>query len=268
VATFTHDDVAAMAASVEGAPSDLLTVGNPKIAKGEKYGYLTAGLHLAPYKLAGFNMCAKATAGCAAACLNTSGRGYFDSKLHVARIRKTKWLRNDRQAFFTKLHKEIATHERYCVKRNLKPVARLNILSDFPWENAKYIRPDGSVGNIFDAFPNVQFYDYTKIAARFAKNLPANYDLTFSAADGNEEDVKLAQSYGARVAIVFRNRQNPRAQARRWNLPDNYNGIPLVDGDDSDLRFLDPPGCIIGLKVKGNSAWKDTTGFVRDIDPA
>jgi hypothetical protein len=256
-----------MTAGIEAAPSELLTVGNPKTLKGEKYGYITAGLHLAPYKLAGFNLCPKATKGCAAACLNTSGQGGFNAHVHTARVRKSKWLRQDKQAFFTQLHKEIGTFERYCNKRDFVPVVRLNVLSDFVWENAKYIRPDGSVGNIFDAFPNVQFYDYTKIVARMRKELPSNYDLTFSAADGNEDDVAEAISLGFRVAMVFRNALNHKAQARRWKLPDNYNGIPIVDGDNSDLRFLDKAPCIIGLKVKGQGAY-DKTGFVRDILPA
>ena len=35
----------------------------------------------------------------------------------------------------------------------------------------------------------------------------------------------------------------------------------VVNGDESDLRFLDPRNSIVGLKAKGK-AKKDTTGFV------
>jgi hypothetical protein len=259
--------VSDLADSVDAAPSKLLTSSNPKTEKGESFGYLTGILHLAPHKASGFNTCAAATAGCAAACLNTSGHGSFSQTVHVARIRKTKWFRQDKQAFMTQLHKEIKSLIKSAARQGLIPVVRLNGTSDIPWENVKFVNPNGFEGTIFQNFPDVQFYDYTKVALRFKRNLPANYDLTFSAADGNEKAVEFAQSYGARVAVVLRNAVKPLAQARRWNLPDTFNGIPLVDGDKSDLRFLDPPGCIVGLKAKG-LARLDTTGFVKDINPA
>lgn len=264
---FNQDSVTALADSVEAAPSTLLTYSNPKTAKGESMGFLTGIMHLAPYKASGFNVCASATKGCAAACLNTSGHGSFSHGVHVARIRRTKWFRQDRQAFMSQLHADILLGIRKAVREGLELVIRLNGTSDIPWENVKYSRPNGTVGTIFDAFPGIQFYDYTKVATRFGKTLPANYDLTMSAADGNEKAVEFAMSHGARVAMVFRNAIKPKMQARRWNLPSHFQGIALIDGDKSDLRFLDPKGCIIGLKAKG-LATTDTTGFVKDINPA
>lgn len=261
------DAVAAIADSVDAAPSKLLTVGNPKTAKGEGYGYLTAILHLSPHTLSGANLCAGATPGCISACLNTAGRGGFDRGTHRARIRKSKWFRSDRDAFMRQLEKEIAAHVKSAAKHGLKPCVRLNGTSDIPWENVKYLATDGTVRTIFDAFPRVQFYDYTKLAMRFKRALPANYDLTFSAADGNEKGVAFAQSRGARVAIVFRNANRPNARAAKWNLPATYNGRPLVDADRHDLRFLDPAGAVCGLKAKG-AATRDSSGFVRDIIPA
>lgn len=270
---FNQDSVSALADSVEAAPSSLLTYSNPKTAKGESLGYLTGIMHLAPYKAAGFNVCAQATAGCAAACLNTSGHGSFSETVHRARIRRTKWFRQDRQAFMLRIHADILLGLRKAKREGLTLVIRLNGTSDIPWENVRYVWPDGfqgweqgGTGTIFEAFPDVQFYDYTKVAIRFGRNLPPNYDLTMSAADGNEKHVEFAQSHGARVAMVFRNSDKPMTEARRWTLPDTYNGVPLVDGDKSDLRFLEPSGVIIGLKAKA-LARKDTTGFVRDIQP-
>ena len=58
-----------------GVPKELLTLGNPKTAKGEKLWYFTAILHLAPATLSGFEVCSHRSAGCTAACLNTAGRG-------------------------------------------------------------------------------------------------------------------------------------------------------------------------------------------------
>jgi hypothetical protein len=262
----TSQDLASIAASVEAKPSKLLTTSNPKTAKGEGYGYLTAILHLAPHKASGANLCGSATAGCIASCLNTSGHGGFDVRVQEARIRKSKWFKADRQAFCERLEREIRSHVLNAAKHELRPCVRLNGTSDIPWENVRYLR-DGALVTLFEMFPDVQFYDYTKVATRFRKPLPANYDLTMSAADGNERAVEFAQSYGARVAVVYRNKRKPNAEARRWQLPKSVLGRKLVDADRHDLRFLDPKGVICGLKAKGAARF-DTTGFVRDIVPA
>src|SRR5262245_23224543 len=267
VSLITTLDVLELAQQVEAEPPrDILTKGNPKTDKGVKYGYLTGIVHLAPHKAAGFNVCAGATAGCIAACLNTAGRGSFDQGIQRARVRRTKWFRADRAAFMLQLEREILAFLRRAERLGLKPCIRLNGTSDLPWESIKATWADGSVSTIFDRFSWVQFYDYTKLANRFSKPLPSNYDLTFSAADGNERAVELAQRYGARVAVVFRNADRPTLPARHWELPSEYGGRLLVDADRHDLRFLDPAGAVCGLKAKG-SAVHDTTGFVREISP-
>jgi len=45
-------------------------------------------------------------------------------------------------------------------------------------------------------------------------------------------------------------------------MPETYEGTPVFNGDDSDLRFLDPKGVVVGLYAKGK-AKKDTSGFVK-----
>jgi hypothetical protein len=228
----------------------LLTVGNPKLLKGQKKGYLSSVLHLAPADLSGKNTCPKATAGCKAACLNTAGRGGIFKKgestnvIQQARIRKTKMFFEDRRAFLNELTVEIVKTIKSAEKKNLIPVFRLNGTSDIAWE--KYEVANGK--NIFQMFPDVQFYDYTKIVGRKVKHIP-NYHLTFSKADGNDMDVRLAASNGMNVAAVFH------------KLPETYIGRPVINGDETDLRFLDPKGVIVGLKAKGK-AKKDTSGFV------
>jgi len=137
------------------ANKNILTYGNTKTAKGEKTGYLTGILHLAPGQLAGVQVCPQASAGCLSACLNTAGRGRFDA-IQQARINKTRWA-----------------------------VAQV------------------------------------------------------AAAGGN-------------VAVVFD------------GMPNTYAGAPVVDGDASDLRFLDPDGVVVGLKAKGD-AKKDDSGFVKRV---
>jgi len=228
----------------------LLTVGNPKLLKGQKKGYLSSVLHLAPADLSGKNTCPKATAGCKAACLNTAGRGGIFKKgestnvIQQARIRKTKMFFEDRRAFLNELTVEIVKTIKSAEKKNLIPVFRLNGTSDIAWEKYEVI----SGKNIFQMFPEVQFYDYTKIVGRKVKHIP-NYHLTFSKADGNDMDVRLAASNGMNIAAVFK------------ELPEKYIGRPVINGDETDLRFLDPKGVIVGLKAKGK-AKKDTTGFV------
>lgn len=231
---------------------DLLTLGkrNPKTAKSEKLGYLTAILHLAPYKLSGRNVCPHATKGCAAACLNTAGRGGIYKKgettnaIQICRIARTDLFFDDSTAFFLQLVKEIGAHVRRASRHGLIPAVRLNGTSDLPWERIKL--DDGRT--IFDTFPKVQFYDYTKVPGR--SNLPANYHLTFSQGESNGGNVEGAIAAGMNVAVVF-----------AGALPEFYRGLPVVSGDDSDLRFLDPAGVIVGLTAKGK-AKKDTTGFV------
>lgn len=227
----------------------LLTTGNQKTLKGEKKGYITYILHLAPADVAGVgNMCPKATAGCKESCLNLSGHGGMLHKdtgtnpVQEARKRKTRWFATDRKAFLAALESDITKAIKQAERKGMTPVFRLNGTSDLAWE--KY--------GIIQKFPNVQFYDYTKIPNRKVAHL-TNYHLTFSQADGNDADVAQAMANGMNVAVVFRKA-----------LPLEYKGRVVADGDESDLRFLDPAGVIVGLKAKGK-ARTDTSGFVVDI---
>ena len=233
----------------------LLSTANPKIQKGSKLGYLSFSLHLAPATLSGKETCPKRTAGCTAACLNTAGcggmfkRGENTNIIQQARIRKTKYFFEDRVGFMKDLIKDIELGIKQAAKLGLTPVFRLNGTSDLAWE--KYAVPGAR--NIFDLFPTVTFYDYTKVLGRKVSDIP-NYDLTFSAADGNQQDVVDAIIQGMNVAMVFD------------KVPAEYMGRPVIDADEHDLRFLDPRGVIAGLKAKGR-AKKDTSGFVRRVIP-
>ena len=228
----------------------LLSTANPKIQKGAKLGYLSFILHLAPATLSGKETCPKRTAGCTAACLNTAGRGGMFKRgentnmIQQARIRKTKYFFEARDYFMADLKKDIELGIKQATKLGLTPVFRLNGTSDLAWE--KYTINDQ---NLFELFPTVQFYDYTKVLGRKVSKY-ANYHLTFSAADGNDADVQKAVDAGMNVAMVFD------------KLPEAYMGREVINADDTDLRFLDPKGVIAGLKAKGR-AKKDTTGFVR-----
>jgi len=223
----------------------LLSTANPKIQKGTKLGYLSFILHLAPADLSGRETCPKRTAGCTAACLNTAGRGGMFKRgentnmIQKARIRKTVSFFEDRAQFMYDLYKDIQKAIKFAERKGLIPVFRLNGTSDLSWE--KYDMLPGL--NVFECFPTVQFYDYTKILGRKVAGL-SNYHLTFSKADGNDSDVADALLQGMSVVAVY-----DRIPA----------GVPSAD--ETDLRFLDPKGVMLGLKAKGR-AKKDTSGFV------
>lgn len=233
----------------------LFTTGNPKILKGEKKGYLSFVLHLAPANLSGHEVCAKRTAGCTLACLNTSGRGGIFKKgettnvIQEARIRKTKMFFDSRDVFMFDLVRDIKNAIKQAEKKGLIPAFRLNGTSDLAWEKYGCKRDGIEYRNVFEAFPEVQFYDYTKIRGRKVTGI-ANYHLTFSRAESNEMDARLAASDGMNVAVVFKK-----------ELPETYYGKKVINGDETDLRFLDEKNVIVGLKAKGK-AKKDVTGFV------
>lgn len=217
---------------------------NAKTVKGEKLGYMTGILYLAPSDLSTYQVCAKASAGCREACLYTAGRGAM-SNVQKARIAKTRFFFEDRHAFMAQLVVEIKALIKKARKAGMIPVVRLNGTSDIPWERVRV----GDYPNIMAMFPEIQFYDYTKRANR--KNIPSNYHLTFSLAEDNDADAERALAFGLNVAAVF-----------KGGLPETFMGVPVVDGDETDLRFLDEEGVVVGLKAKGK-AKKDTSGFVR-----
>ena len=234
----------------------LLSTGNPKVLKGMAQGYNTYILHLAPANVSGYETCPKRTAGCTAACLNTAGRGGMFKRgettnvIQEARKRKTRMFFENRGAFMLQLYLDIKKAIKQSEKLGLIPVFRLNGTSDLAWE--KYEVQDGK--NIFEMFPEVQFYDYTKMLNRKVKAV-ANYHLTFSAADGNDADVDKAIEQGYNIATVF-------GIKKTLPMPETYKGLPVFNGDESDLRFLDPKGVVVGLYAKGK-AKKDTSGFVK-----
>lgn len=221
---------------------------NSKISKSIKKGFLTYGIHLAPFNLSGFNVCANASTGCASACLNTAGRGRM-TNIQKARIAKTKRFFSDKKLFLQQLSKEIKSAIKSADKKQMTACFRLNLTSDLPWESIKL---DGL--SLMETFPDVQFYDYTKSFKRAKKfadgEMPKNYHLTFSRSECNDNLCDILKDLGVNIATVFRN-----------SLPETYKGLPVVDGDETDLRFLDGESKIIGLVEKG-LAKKDETGFV------
>ena len=232
----------------------LLSIGtNAKTVKGNKLGFLTGVMYLAPSDLSGFEVCPMAkAANCINACLYKAGRGAFTSTQN-ARIKKTQEFFNERQDFMQSLVFSINALLRRAKKENLTPLVRLNGTSDIRWENVRFDY-EGQNVTIFEVFPNVQFYDYTKIVNR--KDLPKNYDLTvsYSGAPSFAKYIQKSIDAGERIAAVFRTQEN---------IPDTFLGLDCIGGDDSDVRHVEPKNVIVALYAKGK-AKKDYSGFVID----
>jgi len=229
-------------------PRNLLST-NSKLEKSVT-GFMILGLQMAPHKLSGYNVCANASAGCASACLFTAGRGAM-SNVRKGRINRTIYFFKARLKFLAQLDEEVASAERKAKKNSVKLAMRLNTISDIPWEKVK-VR-DGQT--IFELYPNVTFYDYSKSVVRALLHaqgqMPANYHLTFSRSEENEELCENVLANGGNVAVVFAGKI----------LPKQWKGYEVVNGDQSDARFLDKKNCVVGLAAKGEGRY-DESGFV------
>jgi len=243
---------------------------NPKVAKNGKMDVLTAPMHLAPYNLSGFQVCAQASVGCAAACLHTAGNPVFMAQKDSIRKAKTVAYFKERDAFMAVLFFEIAAHARKANQRNMECGVRLNATSDLPWERRK-VNVNGTDVFLMDYFPEVQFYDYTKITKRaiaFATgDMPRNYHLTFSKNEDNDSDCIKVLEAGGNVSVVCSLPVYKTAKAT-GSLPYPYDTPDAIDGDAHDYRPFDGDrrgnirgGLIVALKAKGD-AKTDTSGFV------
>ncbi len=221
-------------------PRRLFTSDNAKTVKGEKRGYKTHILYLAPgtQNSLGINICPFSSPGCRSACLYKSGLGGF-TKIQKGRLNKSEYFVRDQSGFVHQLHKEICHIKKKYRPKGFIPVFRLNGTSDIDWGSLNLI--DGK--NLFQLHPDVQFYDYTKDPNRVSSNTYHNYYLVFSHDERNWVISKELLDDGTNVAVVFNT-------TSKDELPSEYKGFPVICGDKDDLRFLDPPGAIVGLVYK------------------
>ena len=277
-------------------PKNLLSTNNTKTIKGMKFGHTTYIMYLAPHtqNSKGKNLCSHASEGCAEACLFGSGAARFDA-VQQGKINKTEYFLANRRGFMRQLANEIdnivGKHEAVegterlslngSVLRHKNFAIRLNGTSDFPFENLRifrrasngkiwvYKKPNKNLKSIFELFPDVTFYDYTKIPNRFNnKVLPSNYHLTFSRSETNHNEVVDILNRGYNVAVVFGIKDEN-------DLPETYLGYPVINGDESDLRFLDTDNVVVGLKYKyltgkgtkgKNAEMLDNNDFIVDVE--
>lgn len=239
-------------------PGSLLSVDqDAKTSKGGAVGVLTGILYMAPGTLAGVgNLCPHASTGCASACLFTAGRAGMFEDINRVRVMRARWFSMDRETFIDEIRREIRALIRKARREGLRPAVRLNGTTDLPWENV--------CPSLFDEFPDVKFYDYTKSARRafaYAKGeLPDNYHLTFSLAENNGPVAALVLSAGCNVAAVV---DGHKSGAKITLAGQSFS---TFDADRHDVRFLDRRapdgrGRVGILKAKGK-AKKDKSGFV------
>lgn len=224
-------------------PQRLLSQGvsNAKLAKNEKYGWDGHILYLAPaiQNSLGVNLCPHSSESCVKACLFTAGRGRM-SNVEKGRKNKTEYYLRDRKAFLLQILDElrrIAKKPNQCV--------RLNGTSDIDF--LKQFKAEGY--DLLEMFPTITFYDYTKSKHRMEKYKGTRYHLTFSRSESNEAETLEVLKSGGNVAVVFD------------KLPETWNGYKVINGDESDLRFLDETNVVVGLTAKGK-AKTESDGFV------
>jgi len=226
---------------------------NPKLRKSNRAGtpFKTWGLALAPAMESGFQTCASSSAACRSHCLYRQGHARIDPSIAACRVAKTIAWKKHREWFEARLRYELARIEKRAREKRFCAAIRLNLTSDIMWE--------AELPELFEQFADFQFYDYTKHTRRLTRfvkgELPANYHLTFSRSDKNDLQARDVLMAGANVAVVFRSRP----------FPARYLGFAVIDGDTTDLRFLDPAGVVVGLSARG-TAKGDESGFVVDAD--
>ena len=212
-------------------PRSLLGKDNVKLMKAGKKKWRGLGLSLAPANISGWETCASRSPECTKHCIFSSGRGApnFQRKdgshpVWMGRIFRTIWYFRARDEFIAQLRHEIS--------RNQDAAIRLNVFSDIQWER--------QFREIITDFPDTQFYDYTKHFKRMFRDRPENYHLTFSLHENNHEQAREVLRAGMNVAAVTD------------KIGGSLFGYPVIDGDDHDLRFLDPTPCVVGLRPKGS----------------
>lgn len=223
---------------------------NTKLRKGGKMKYATAGLSLAPHNSSGYQVCPNASPGCIKGCIFTAGYAHVFPSVNRGRVARTRLFFSNRPLFMAMLVRDIRRAERKARKQRKRLAVRLNVFSDLPWEKL--------VPEVLSMFPKVQFYDYTKSFARAKDHalgkLPKNYHLTFSRSETNGRDALTILQMGGNVAVVF-------DRGAKDDLPAQWSGYRVVNGDETDLRFLDDEGVVVGLYAKGQGR-KDSSGFV------
>ena len=222
--------------------SSLLTLpdANAKLAK--SVGYYNAGISLSPASTSGHNVCSGSTKQCRAACIAFTGRSEDSPMIQKVRINRTKLYATNKKEFWELLKPELYMVDRKAERLGVEVAFRPNIFSDQNWFKTLPI--------LFTTFPHWNFYSYTKVKSKVRQymngELPDNYHVTYSWSErSNLDEVKQYLDSGVNVAVPFYD-----SGSLKGVIPKKWNGYKVINGDESDLRFLDPKGVVVGLKVK------------------
>jgi hypothetical protein len=260
---------------VKNMQNRIFSFDSPKAIKANKFGYLNAIHYMAPYTLGGVgNLCVDSTIGCRNLCLgNESGQASMvkdstdtspqGNSVRESRVVKAQRFMRSRADYILDMVRSIDNAILRAKRKRRKLCVRPNGSTDIPWEGIRFTITRNAKGKavavqlggleslcLMDHYPQLQFVDYTKIARRFQRKLPRNYHLTLSRSEVNEAECVEALARRVNVAVVFKSRP------KRWN------GYRVIDGDQHDLRHLDPRGVVVGLSPKGPKAKRDVSGFV------
>ena len=214
-----------------------------KLMHNQRYNMLTYGLYLASSDASGINVCPKSDM-CRDACLVGSGYAKIDAlagndKVIRSRIIKTRLFFANRPLFMRLMIMEINRGMNKAKRMGYDFSIRLNCTSDISPICFTY---NGK--NILEIYPNVSFYDYTKVSSRWkvARKYP-NYYVTFSR-DGSIKNEKECIDYlnmGGTVAVVF-------GVTDIESLPKKWKGFEVLVGDNYDYR---PWDAMTGKQVVG-----------------
>ena len=206
----------------------------------------TYGIYLASADLSGFNVCPNSEY-CKDNCLNGSGHNRVDrlskkGTIDRSRTIKTRLLFANKEVFMRIMIHEIEKERKKAENNGTFFSIRLNCTSDI---NPIAFTLNGK--NILEIFPDIQFYDYTKVINRIAlAKKYSNYDITWSI-DGSEKNREIGLELlknGGRVAVVYGEN----------DMPKTWYGYECCNGDETDYRPSDiAPVCALKFKKTANN---------------
>jgi len=243
----------------------------------------------AAFQTTGWTLCAGSSAFCRNACLVFTGKNALGGVNDWKKAGLALAMLADPVAYFRLLVLSVERGVKEAKKQDTVFFARMNLLSDIPWEEL--------VPWLFKMFPTVKFYDYTKVYGRdpLGRHGIKNYDLTFSFSGTNKNLVtRSLYEDNRRVAVVFLGyktsggrmvpfRKVAGATASGKTIPygfgivsetdmfapDELKGTPagmrkVITGDSHDARPLDPPNRIQKQAVITGLIWKTPMGTPLD----
>lgn len=220
-----------------------------KMLLGRGQNYLCGVVYLQPHNSGGFGtLCPMSTPQCREACLVNSGR-MVGKQARDGRQWKTELYQRHPSLWRELMHWELMRFSDLARKQGLGCSVRMDGTSD-----------TGEAENWIDECYKLEIkqYEYTKVFSRAIKR-PWLYTFSYSGTPANHAQAMSMLIHDGNVAVVF-------GIGKHDPLPQEWNGFEVIDGDKNDLRFLDPRGVVVGLRVKGTRQIKSRTNkFIQEV---